>query len=190
MKFTARALSLSLITSLTAFSAVLYVSCGKTPSGNDNACQAISCAHGGSCNKGVCTCPTGYEGTNCQITSRDRYLGAWKVSEKGTTTPQREYQVAIETNNLDAAHVSLKNFYNYFKSPISAYVVKDTIFIPNQQLEGKIVYGKGYIHTTSTTTTNNTVTFAYEVTDVATQLVDDHGYHADLNQSTPSEWNR
>lgn len=189
MKFTARAFYISLLTSFTAFSAVLYVSCGKTPSGNDNACQAIACAHGGNCTNGKCICPSGYEGNNCEITTRVRYLGGWKVDEKGTTTPQRAYQVAIETSNIDASHVTLKNFYNYFKSPISAYVIKDTIFIPNQQLEGKVVFGKGYIHTTAGGTKDyDAITLSYEVIDSATQLVDDFGYYSELDGSSPSEW--
>ncbi|PQJ09185.1 hypothetical protein CJD36_020580 [Flavipsychrobacter stenotrophus] len=191
MKFTTRALYISIFTSLTAFSAVLYTSCGKTPSGNDNDCQAIACAHGGNCTNGKCVCPSGYEGNNCEITTRARYLGGWKVAEKGTTTPAREYQVAIETSNIDAYHVTLKNVYNYFKAPISAYVIKDTIFIPNQQLEGKVIFGRGYIHTTNINATeNNTLTMLYEVIDSATQVVDDFGYYSDLDGSTPSEWTR
>ena len=186
MKFNARALYLSLIFSLTAFSAVFYVSC--RPSGNDDACQAIACAHGGTCAKGSCICPTGYEGANCEITTRDRFLGGWRVAEKGTVTAYREYQVAIEANSTDAAHINLKNLYNYFTLPVQAYVIKDSIFIPNQQLQGKVVFGVGYIDTVGTSNTANQIVLRYEVVDSATQMVDDFGYYEMLDGSLPSSW--
>lgn len=189
MKINLRQLYLSLFTSLTVFSAILYASCGK-PAGNSNACAAIACAHGGSCYNGKCTCPTGYEGDNCEITTRDRYLGGWTTSEKGTVTALREYQVAIETSSIDAAHVSLKNVYNYFSSPISAYVVKDTLIIPNQQLQGKVIFGKGYIDTVGGASIANKLTLYYEVIDSATQMVDDFGFYSNVDNSSPSVWSK
>ncbi len=190
MKFTARALYISLLTSLTAFSAVLYVSCGKNISGNDNSCQAIACAHGGTCAKGSCICPAGYEGNNCEITTRDRFVGSWQVSEKGTLTPARQYQLAIEYNNTDASHVNIKNCYNYFNAPVTGYVIGDTLYIPNQQMEGKVVFGKGYYHTRSTSDTTKVISVRYEVVDTASQVVDDFGYYSDLDHSDLSDWSK
>lgn len=185
MKFNARALFLSAFTSLAAFTAIFYASC--RPSGNGDACQAISCAHGGVCHDGKCTCPTGYEGNNCEITTRDRYLGGWRVSEKGTLTSAREYQVAIEASNIDAAHVSLKNVYNYFTLPVNAYVQGDTLIIPNQQMQGKVIFGRGYIDTVGGNTANK-LTLYYEVVDTATTNVDDFGYYSNIDGSVPSQW--
>ncbi len=187
MKFNIKGLFLSALTSVAVVSGIFYTSC--RPSGNDGACAAIACAHGGSCDRGSCVCPTGYEGANCEITTRDRYLGGWRVAEKGTVTAAREYQVAIETSSIDAAHVNLKNVYNYFTVPISAYVVKDTIIIPNQQLQGKIIFGKGYIDTVGGNTANK-ITLLYEVIDASTQLVDDFGYYHDIDGSDGSVWSK
>lgn len=64
----------ALFTSLLFFafiSTVLYSSCEK------NACNDVSCQNGGSCNVGVCRCPTGYENTQCQTKSIARYLGLY-----------------------------------------------------------------------------------------------------------------
>ncbi len=187
MKFNAKGLFLSVIASAVAASGLLYTSC--RPSGNDSKCAAIACAHGGACQEGKCVCPAGYEGDNCEITTRDRYLGGWRVAEKGTVTAAREYQVAIETSSIDASHVYLKNVYNYFTSPIAAYVIKDTLIIPNQQLQGKVIFGKGYIDTVGSTTANK-LTIFYEVIDSATQLVDDFGYYHDIDHSDGSVWSK
>jgi hypothetical protein len=49
----------------------LHSSCEK------NACNNVSCQHGGSCSNGICLCPTGYEGPTCQTLATDRYLGLY-----------------------------------------------------------------------------------------------------------------
>ncbi|MCW3121844.1 MAG: hypothetical protein JWQ38_1336 [Flavipsychrobacter sp.] len=42
-----------------------------------NVCDNVTCQHGGSCNNGLCVCPTGYEGPQCQTLSSSRYLGRY-----------------------------------------------------------------------------------------------------------------
>jgi len=42
-----------------------------------NSCDGVLCYNGGSCGSGVCTCPAGFEGTRCEIVSRDRFLGTF-----------------------------------------------------------------------------------------------------------------
>ena len=46
------------------FSATIFSACTKT--NNADPCSSITCENGGTCANGVCTCPTGYTGTNCQ----------------------------------------------------------------------------------------------------------------------------
>ncbi len=43
------------------FSAVVYSGCTKA-----DKCADITCQHGGTCSDGVCKCPTGYLGANCE----------------------------------------------------------------------------------------------------------------------------
>lgn len=53
---------IAIITSL------LFIAVGYTACISDK-CNKINCINGGGCNKGVCLCPTGYEGTYCEIKS-------------------------------------------------------------------------------------------------------------------------
>lgn len=50
---------------------LLYASCER------NVCDNVTCFNGGSCNTGVCHCPTGYEDPQCQTKSVARYLGQY-----------------------------------------------------------------------------------------------------------------
>ena len=182
MKANFKPLLLSSFLILSAFFAVIYASCKQ-----DN-CKAISCAYGGLCNDGVCKCLPGYEGTNCETITRKRFVALWSVKEQGTVTPLRQYPLGIE-NDTSVTVVLIRNLYNYFNGQkIRANVQGDTLIIPNQQLMGKIVFGKGYIHSTTAFGLNSAISIRYEVIDTATQLVDDFGYYSDLDNSNPSEW--
>jgi hypothetical protein len=48
---------------------VVYTSCEK------DSCIDLKCVNGGSCADGFCRCPTGYEGTECQIKAATKFLG-------------------------------------------------------------------------------------------------------------------
>ena len=50
---------------------VFYTSCEQ------DKCTGITCYNGGSCNNGVCSCPTGYEGPTCSTMVITRFLGAY-----------------------------------------------------------------------------------------------------------------
>ena len=182
MRANIKPIFLSAILSITAFFAVIYTSCKP-----DN-CKAIACAYGGTCDNGTCKCLPGYEGTNCETITRKKFVGLWSVKEQGSVTPLRQYPLGIE-NDSAVTVVLIRNLYNYFNGQkIRAIVQGDTLIIPNQQLMGKVVFGKGYIHSTTAFGLNSAITMSYEVIDTATQLVDDFGYYAELDKSNPSEW--
>ena len=54
-----------------AVTAIVYSSCTK------DACDNLTCLNGGSCGNGICNCPTGYEGTQCQTLSVSRFVGTY-----------------------------------------------------------------------------------------------------------------
>lgn len=58
------------------FCAALYSSCSK------DACAGVTCLNTGTCNSGVCVCPTGTGGNNCEKLYRKLYAYTYK----GTST--------------------------------------------------------------------------------------------------------
>ena len=188
MKIPFRTIVISSFATLATFFSMVYVSC------NRDKCRTVVCAHGGVCNGGACTCPTGYEGSNCETVSRNKFLGNWMVYEKGSITLAAQYPVSIEatTDNPTTTPVNLviKNFYNYFTTPVKAYVTNDSLYIPNQQYEGKVLFGIGYIYTNVTYGQYGAIEMRYEIIDTATSKVNDFGYNAIVDHSDPSEWNK
>ncbi len=173
---------ISALATVSAFSAITYTSC------NRDKCKTIVCANGGVCNDGACNCPSGYGGPTCETTSRDKFLGEWQVFEKGSNTNASQYSVSVAPANI-VTDVVISKFYNYFVANIRGTIVGDTIYIPNQQLEGKVVFGKGYIYTDVTYGQYGNISLSYEVIDTATNVPDDFGYYAP-DGSAPSQWNK
>ena len=91
-----------------------FISCNKNSSPKvTTIVKCVSCANGGLCVDDTCRCPTGYEGSNCETITRDKYLGNWEVFEKGSTTKAAQYAVSIvAANNVN--QVVIINFNNYF----------------------------------------------------------------------------
>jgi len=182
MKAPFKAILVTALATFSAFSAVTYTSC------NRDKCKTIVCANDGVCNNGTCVCPTGYEGSNCETVSRDKFLGNWTVFEKGTRTLPAQYAISLQKSTL-VTDVAIQNFNNYFQTLIKGIVYHDTLFIPNQQYEGKVLHGIGYIYSSVTYGQFGAIQMRYEVIDTATNLVNDYGYYPQ-DASDPSHWNK
>ncbi len=183
MKLSAKAIIISAITTISSFAAVVYSSC------NVDRCKTIVCANNGICNKGACTCAEGYVGTNCETVNRKRFTGIWRVFEKGSTSLAKQYSVNV-TEGESITFVNIANFNNLFTQPVRAYVDGDRIIIPNQRLQGKIVWGEGSLYTTTTYGQYGGITMKYIVQDSATLVKDDYGYEAAIDFSDASDWNK
>jgi len=183
MKLPLKTVLFSSLATIAAFFAVVYTSC------NTDKCKSIVCANNGVCNGGSCVCPSGYEGTNCEKISRNKFLGNWTVFEKGSITLAAQYPISIEATTA-VYDVTIKNFYNYFKTPIKATVVGDSLFIPNQQYEGKVLHGIGYIYSSVTYGQFGAIEMRYQIVDTATLKVNDFGFSEAKTFSDPSRWNK
>ena len=115
-------------------------------------------------------------------------MGNWTVFEKGSKSFAAQYQVSIVPSG-NVSEIDIINFNNYFTIPIIAEVHGDTIVIPNQQHDGKVAFGKGYIYSNVAYGQFGAISVSYEIVDTATLLVDDYGFYAN-DLSSPSAWNK
>src|SRR4051812_28730932 len=97
-------IALGALLTISAFCAVLYTSCNK------DKCKDVTCQNGGTCSDGNCTCVTGYEGTNCETKSRDKFVGTYAGSEICSVGTDA-YSITLAANS-DALKLTYTNLYN------------------------------------------------------------------------------
>ena len=179
MKARFQSIVLSALGVIAAFASVTYTSC------EPDKCKAVVCAYNGVCKEGTCICPAGYEGYQCETVTRDRYKGVWTVFEKGTASHPAQYDVVIEYGP-SMTELSIRNFYNRFKDEIVSVNIKgDTMYVPQQTVQGHTIQGLGYITKANYYGKNGEIIMNYTVR-LPDGRTDDFG----VNIGTSSLWNR
>lgn len=186
MKARLKSIILSAMGVTALFTAVTVSSC------NDDPCNAIVCSYGGTCTEeGECICPSGYEGTHCEVVTREKYRGVWTVFENGTVTNPAQYEITF-VNGTNATEMTISNFYNRFPlNDIEARVKGDSLFIPQQTVteasSGGIytIEGKGTLEWEDLYPDHGKITVWYKVINPEGKT-DDFG----VNGGEPSIWNR
>src|ERR1044072_8728888 len=80
-------------------STVLYTACVK------DACADLKCQNNGTCTDGFCHCPTGYEGTECELLSTDRFQGVWVGTSVINTKPVDVIPTLYDTVSIFVTYV-------------------------------------------------------------------------------------
>jgi len=91
---------------LIAVAALSFTSC-------KDECKDVNCANGGTCDAGVCSCPSGYEGELCETETRAKILGTYQVSENCDSTGSATYNVTITAASSDVTKVLISPFGGY-----------------------------------------------------------------------------
>jgi hypothetical protein len=134
------------------FGVTLYSSCSK------DKCKDVVCNNGGSCNEGVCSCPTGYEGANCETLSRAKFVGTYagtEICSQGTDN----YSITLAANS-DALKLTYTNLYNENFTAICTIAATDSFTFAGSQ--GTATFsGSGRLST-------NTLTVHYTITNSGT----------------------
>ena len=141
-----------------AFSVVTYTSCTK------DECKDVVCNNGGTCAGGSCSCPAGYEGTNCDSKTRDKFVGTWQGQDICTS---KTYTISL---TIGASSDDVKVIVNNpggFGTPINIQgtVTNSTsLAFTNQNVgNGRILNGTMSFTGGTTTTLPTGMTFAYSV---------------------------
>ncbi len=136
-------------------------SCVKDPCGN------VVCSNGGHCHDGTCTCPLFYEGTNCTIEWRTKWLGNYSGTLTGGGSSSTESLTIINGSSVDKL-----SFLGLIGDLTVDVATSGSIGIPSQTIyDSGIAYvfvGSGAIsgnHITLTilvTASGSTITFTYD----------------------------
>ena len=174
------------LATLALFSAVVVESC------KPDKCKQVSCAYGGVCLDGACSCQTGYEGEHCETVTRSKFKGIYNVNENGTLSGAAQYTVSIE-DGPKINQVLIKNFQNLLQeSVVTGKVYKDTLWIPAQNFANDTRSVEGWAYITDTNPLNQhyyqhaIVSVYYKVTNLATLQVNEYGSGGAL----PSVWSK
>lgn len=139
---TLRKVALSVLLSVSAFSAVTMTSCTKDK-----------------------TCDVGYEGSDCKTEVRAKFLGTWNANDKTGTSTTLVYTVPVSTgSSLSTILIGNKFSDDFFDNNITANVSGTTFTIPEQTPDGAAGYkvkGEGSI-------TNGKITITYTLTQPVT----------------------
>ncbi len=147
-----RSVAFSALLTIGAFSAIMYTSCSK------DACKDVVCKNGGTCANGTCSCPTGYEGTNCETLSRDKFIGNWSGSDVCTSGT---YNIALSIASSSNAINALVNNPGGFGGTIQ---ITGNITDKNKLSFTNASVGNGRTLTGTMTISGNSMTFSYTVT--------------------------
>ena len=119
-------------------------------------CKKILCYNGGICIDGSCACQPGFEGDDCSMATRDKFLGTYNVTDNCSITGNAKYTVNIYAVDSNVMQVFIANFNNDFANSVSATINGANIEIPPQfpDADGRSVTGNGVFTGASTITWN------------------------------------
>lgn len=150
------------------FISTSFLSCNKeskttTTTTIIDSCTNVTCYNGGVCIDGTCNCTTGWEGIDCNINSRTKFVKTWNANDTSSNSVTYNYSSKITTGNTTHS-VFIENFANSISisgTPVilNANVIADKITIPSQNIgTAYLVSGIG------TFNANNQIDWTYEIT--------------------------
>jgi len=96
------------------YALLLFAGCKKDENGTDK-CKGTKCINGGTCVDGICSCPAGYEGTDCGTLSRTKFLGTYSgVVKTGGVANSMSITITI-SENADKTKINISGLKGPFR---------------------------------------------------------------------------
>jgi hypothetical protein len=130
-------------------SVTIFSSCGKSGPLKYNGtiinpCENKVCYNGGTCLDGICNCPAGFEGADCNTTWNSRYVGNYNVTDECFNTSTYTLSIAPQINK--ANEMVIKGITQFCNDvDLNAVIGPDKTYftIPSQRYCGEY-YFKGH----------------------------------------------
>lgn len=137
---------------------ILYIALGYA--GCNNACDGQVCLNGGTCNDGLCECagryggencdtfcPVGYEGNNCEIQNRTKFVKQWSAHTRSSAGADVKHALNISpAGSISTVYIS--NIASQAFTVTGTISGRTTMDIYQQNATGNYtgkVSGSGYI---------------------------------------------
>lgn len=135
--------------------AIVFSSCEKQeqnfgPTTYYKPCEDVICLNGGICYDGNCECPTGFEGSKCEMRSIDKFIGTYEAFDDCYQNAQQSYTASISADFTPVNELILKGFGTLCPNDLLAYIVEEqsNFDIPFQKTcQDYWVTGQGNIST-------------------------------------------
>lgn len=103
-------------------STVTYTSC------THDSCKNLICRNGGTCADEACRCTDGYEGTQCEVLSRHKFLGTYDGQLKINNLPVKIDSAVVMTSNALQNNNTIETFiYSRLPEKMVGAVVGDEV---------------------------------------------------------------
>jgi hypothetical protein len=117
---------------------------------DQKSCQDVVCGVNQQCSRGQCFCVDGYEGTDCQTFSNQKYIGNYQVNENcfGSSSNFSFYNCSINSDPFYANRININNLFG-LGANATALIFTDQsnqgnyIEIPNQSQGALLFSGSG-----------------------------------------------
>lgn len=111
-------------------------SCKKDP------CKDVTCLNGATCSDGDCICAAGYEGTDCGVEQRAKFLGIYSGNFSCTGIAPFQLTLTINTSSSSVSNVVMSDGADTWTGTVSG----SSVTVPNQQISGGVnISGSGQI---------------------------------------------
>jgi hypothetical protein len=114
-------------------------------------CNDVVCGVNQGCSNGNCFCADGYEGSNCNIESYQKYVGTYQVYETcgGSSCNFCNYTSYITPDGFDVRRININNVLNQGGSLLAVIRTDQSnqgnfLEVATQNLGGITVSGQGY----------------------------------------------
>ena len=127
---------------------------------DDDPCKDVICQNNGTCVSGTCNCADGYEGTNCETKTQDRYTGSYSAIDV-CTSGNYNYNATVSASSTDVTKVLMTNFGGFGSSVVVNATVSGSSFtIPSQVFGAVTISGSGTL-----SSDNLTINVSYTAND-------------------------
>lgn len=130
-------------------------------------CKDVECLNAGTCEEGICSCVTGYEGDDCGTETRTKFFGTYAFSETCSPSGPDSYTVTVNTSSTAVTDIKISNIYNQ-GIIVNASISGSTLTIPSQAFGSATISGSGTI-------SGNTLNLTYTVTGATTDSCNGSG---------------